>query len=146
MRRLVRGGIIAATVLAVGAGTAYAVDTALHAGPQGNGTSVTPAGWRVTPAGEQTPLGSLPTASALSPDGKLLLVLNAGDATNESVQAGTVYGIAAQVEGLCRRFEDELGECTVVATGGLAQLVRGGGLQPGRHPRLRQLRRCEHDP
>jgi type III pantothenate kinase len=46
-----------------------------------------------------------------------------GKSTNESVQAGTVYGIAAQVEGLCRRFEDELGECTVVATGGLAQLI-----------------------
>ncbi|GDY31766.1 bifunctional YncE family protein/alkaline phosphatase family protein [Gandjariella thermophila] len=87
MRRLVRVGVTAAAVLVVGAGTAYAVNTALHAGPQGDGTGVTPAGWRVTPAGAQTALGSLPTASALSPDGKLLLVLNAGDATHESVQA-----------------------------------------------------------
>jgi type III pantothenate kinase len=46
-----------------------------------------------------------------------------GKSTNESVQAGAVYGIAAQVEGLCRRFEAELGECTVVATGGLAALI-----------------------
>ena len=30
---------------------------------------------------------------------------------------------AAQVDGLCSRFEEELGPCTVVATGGLAGLI-----------------------
>jgi type III pantothenate kinase len=43
--------------------------------------------------------------------------------TSESVQAGVLYGFAAAVDGLCRRFEEELGECTVVSTGGLAELV-----------------------
>jgi type III pantothenate kinase len=43
--------------------------------------------------------------------------------TVESVQAGVIYGFAAQVDGLCRRLEDELGPCTVVATGGLAGLI-----------------------
>jgi YVTN family beta-propeller protein len=84
MRRTAYAGVAAAVLLAAGAGTAIAVN-GTHAGPQGDGTSITPVGWRVTPAGSQTTLGSLPTASALSPDGKELLVLNAGDSVN-SVQ------------------------------------------------------------
>jgi type III pantothenate kinase len=43
--------------------------------------------------------------------------------TVESVQAGALYGFAAQVDGLCRRLQDEVGPCTVVATGGLAGLI-----------------------
>jgi type III pantothenate kinase len=43
--------------------------------------------------------------------------------TVESVQSGVIYGFAAQVDGLCRRLEDELGPCRVVATGGLAGLI-----------------------
>ena len=46
-----------------------------------------------------------------------------GRSTMESVQSGTVYGYAAQVDGLCRRIEDELGDCTVVGTGGLSTLI-----------------------
>jgi type III pantothenate kinase len=46
-----------------------------------------------------------------------------GKNTVESIQAGAVYGFAAQVDGLCARFEAELGPCTVVATGGLASLI-----------------------
>ena len=43
--------------------------------------------------------------------------------TVESVQAGVIYGFAAQVDGLCQRLQDEVGPCTVVATGGLAGLI-----------------------
>ncbi|GIU84785.1 MAG: type III pantothenate kinase [Acidimicrobiales bacterium] len=46
-----------------------------------------------------------------------------GKSTVESIRSGTVYGFAAQVDGLCRRIVDELGECRVVATGGLAELI-----------------------
>ncbi|HEY2427740.1 MAG TPA: type III pantothenate kinase [Acidimicrobiales bacterium] len=46
-----------------------------------------------------------------------------GKNTVESMQAGAVYGFAAQVDGLCQRMERELGEATVVATGGLAALI-----------------------
>jgi type III pantothenate kinase len=46
-----------------------------------------------------------------------------GKNTVESIQAGAVFGFAAQVDGLCSRFEAELGPCTVVATGGLAGLI-----------------------
>ena len=46
-----------------------------------------------------------------------------GKSTMESIQSGTGFGYAAMVDGLCARIEAELGECTVVATGGLAHLI-----------------------
>ncbi|HLY84715.1 MAG TPA: type III pantothenate kinase [Acidimicrobiales bacterium] len=46
-----------------------------------------------------------------------------GKNTVEAMQSGAVYGFAAQVDGLCARFEEELGDCSVVATGGLAGLI-----------------------
>jgi type III pantothenate kinase len=46
-----------------------------------------------------------------------------GRSTVESIQSGIVYGYAAQVDGLCARIEGELGECTVVGTGGLSPLI-----------------------
>ena len=46
-----------------------------------------------------------------------------GKTTMESIQSGVVYGYAAQVDGLVHRFQKELGECSVVATGGLAELI-----------------------
>jgi YVTN family beta-propeller protein len=62
-------------VLSAGAGATGAV---VGAGPQGDGTSVTPQGWRVTPAGEQTNLGPGPMDIAMSPTGSIALVTNAG--------------------------------------------------------------------
>jgi type III pantothenate kinase len=46
-----------------------------------------------------------------------------GKSTVEAIQSGTVYGFSGQVDALVDRFEAELGECTVVATGGLAELI-----------------------
>ncbi|HEY1989039.1 MAG TPA: type III pantothenate kinase [Acidimicrobiales bacterium] len=46
-----------------------------------------------------------------------------GKSTVESIQSGALFGFGAQVDGLCRRFAGVLGECTVVATGGLAELI-----------------------
>ena len=46
-----------------------------------------------------------------------------GRSTVESIQAGVLYGFAAQVDGLVERILDELGEATVIATGGLAGLI-----------------------
>jgi type III pantothenate kinase len=45
-----------------------------------------------------------------------------GKSTVECVQSGTFYGFGAAVDGLCRRFQDELGPCAVVATGGLGEM------------------------
>jgi type III pantothenate kinase len=46
-----------------------------------------------------------------------------GKNTIESIQSGALYGFAAQVDGLATRMMKELGEATVVATGGLAVLI-----------------------
>lgn len=46
-----------------------------------------------------------------------------GKSTVESIQSGALYGFAGQVDGLCRRFRAVLGEPTVVATGGLSELI-----------------------
>ncbi len=46
-----------------------------------------------------------------------------GKSTVESIQSGVLYGYAAQVDGMCRRIIDELGHATVVATGGLSEVI-----------------------
>lgn len=46
-----------------------------------------------------------------------------GRNTAESLQSGAIYGYAALVDGLCARFEDELGPSKIIATGGLAGLI-----------------------
>lgn len=47
-----------------------------------------------------------------------------GKSTVESIQSGSVYGFSGQVDALVERFQAELGRCTVVATGGLAELIK----------------------
>ncbi len=46
-----------------------------------------------------------------------------GKSTVESIQSGAVYGYSGQVDTLVEMFEAELGECTVIATGGLAEPI-----------------------
>ncbi len=47
-----------------------------------------------------------------------------GKSTVEGLESGAIYGFAGQVEGIVHAIEDELGEpATVVATGGLAELI-----------------------
>lgn len=46
-----------------------------------------------------------------------------GRSTAESIQSGVLYGFAAQVDGVVERILDELGDATVIATGGLAGLI-----------------------
>jgi len=47
-------------------------------GPLPGGAFLLNSGWRIEPAGKQVPLDTLPMSTALSPDGKYLLVLNGG--------------------------------------------------------------------
>jgi type III pantothenate kinase len=46
-----------------------------------------------------------------------------GKSTVESIQSGALYGFSGQVDALVERFQKELGDCTVVATGGLAEPI-----------------------
>ena len=73
--------VIGVLALVAAGGAATAAQLAIHAGPRPDGTAVTPVGFKVTPAGTQTTLGDLPLTTALSPDGKTMLVSNDGQGT-----------------------------------------------------------------
>jgi DNA-binding beta-propeller fold protein YncE len=47
-------------------------------GPAGLGVTLLPNGWRIQPAGEHLPIGDMPLAMSLSPDGHSLVVTNNG--------------------------------------------------------------------
>src|SRR6202044_505512 len=47
-------------------------------GPLPTGGFLLNTGWRLDPAGKQIPLDTFPMSTALSPDGRYLLVLNGG--------------------------------------------------------------------
>ena len=46
-----------------------------------------------------------------------------GRSTVESIQSGVLYGFAGQVDGMVARIKRELGDATVIATGGFAGLI-----------------------
>jgi len=46
-----------------------------------------------------------------------------GKSTIEAIQSGFVYGYNAVVEGMCERFRKELGDPTIISTGGLGGLI-----------------------
>jgi type III pantothenate kinase len=46
-----------------------------------------------------------------------------GRSTVESIQSGVLYGFAGQVDGVVERIKLEIGDVTVIATGGLAGLI-----------------------
>ncbi|TMK65043.1 MAG: type III pantothenate kinase [Actinobacteria bacterium] len=46
-----------------------------------------------------------------------------GKSTVESIQSGSLYGFAGQVDAIVDRFQVELGECAIVSTGGLAEAI-----------------------
>jgi YVTN family beta-propeller protein len=77
---------VAAVAMAATAITAVAVQR-MFVGPQGDGTSITPNGWYVTPAGRQVDLADgtgwadRPYGQALSPDGRTLLIGSDGQST-----------------------------------------------------------------
>lgn len=46
-----------------------------------------------------------------------------GKSTVESIQSGVLWGFASQVDGMVQRIREEIGEVTVIATGGLSTLI-----------------------
>ena len=87
---------VAAIALVVTGGAATAARLATQAGPQSDGTAITPVGFKVTPAGSQTTLGDLPLTTALSPDGRTLLVSNDGQGTQSLQVVDTETSKVAQ--------------------------------------------------
>jgi YVTN family beta-propeller protein len=75
-RRLL--ALIVATSICLTTAVVLAATPGAVPGPHPDGTGTTPEGWRITPAGRQTPLGPGPLAVAASPTGDLVLVADAG--------------------------------------------------------------------
>ena len=71
---------VALAVAAVSAAAVLSSQTAPpeRVGPLPDGSFLLSSGWRLHPAGRQVPLDTLPMSTALSRDGKYLLVLNGG--------------------------------------------------------------------
>src|SRR5262245_57425708 len=84
--------VAALSVTAVGLGLALTE----HAGPQEDGTSITPVGWKVTPTGKQIQVGERPYGLALSPDGRSLLVSNDGVSEQSIMLVDAVSGSVEQ--------------------------------------------------
>jgi YVTN family beta-propeller protein len=97
MRSRKARAFVAVVVAALFSGAAYALaGGGLVAGPQGNGTGVTPIGWTVDPAGKQVTLGDRPYGLAESRNGKFLLASNDGQSTQSLQVIDTAGGAVTQ--------------------------------------------------
>ncbi|WP_284036767.1 bifunctional YncE family protein/alkaline phosphatase family protein [Neobacillus sp. 114] len=76
-KKIIAGAALASLLFGSSVSAAYT----WFAGPQEDGTAVTTNGWHLTPAGKQVNLGNFPIGGALSPDGKYIVVSNAGIGT-----------------------------------------------------------------
>jgi len=70
--------LLPAACVAFGALLCSQTEPPEHVGPLPGGGFLLNSGWKLDPVGRQIPLDTLPMASALSSDGKYLLVLNGG--------------------------------------------------------------------
>jgi YVTN family beta-propeller protein len=94
--------VAALTCAGVAAGIGGAIIAVVHAGPQGDGTAITPIGWRVTPAGKQIELqtgavyADRPYGVAQSPDGHHLLISSDGQSTESLMLVDETTGAIEQ--------------------------------------------------
>ena len=109
-------------------------------GPLPGGGFLLNSGWRLQPAGRQIPLDTFPMASALSPDGKYLLVLNGGlkppTVSVIETASGSVTGSAPVEDGWLGLTFSPRGDRVYVGGGSRAAVFEfafaAGALQPGR--------------
>jgi YVTN family beta-propeller protein len=100
-RRTVLTAAVVAALLAL-SGVVAIASTRLVAGPQSDGTGVTPNGWLVTPAGRQVDLADQvywadrPDGQALSPDGRTLLISSGGQSVDSLKVVDTGSGRVVQ--------------------------------------------------
>src|SRR5881296_530836 len=120
-RPMLRRALLALLVLPALAGLALVV-TRVMPGPQPDGTTVLPSGWRIRPAGRQVAVGTLPLNLITLSDGSLL-VTNNGSGENGLMRIDPVgggitwrYPLKAAWLGLARSGRDW--RDTVWASGG----------------------------
>src|SRR6478672_284503 len=76
--KLLVTGIAALTGLVMMQNTVSQQSAREKVGPLPDGGFLLNSGWTIRPAGQQVPLGTFPMSTALSANGKFLLVMNAG--------------------------------------------------------------------
>ena len=109
-------------------------------GPLPDGGFLLNSGWRLSPAGRQIPLDTLPMSSALSPDGKYLLVLHGGyrppSVSVIETATGRVTGNASVEDGWLGLTFSPRGDRVYVGGGSRAAVFEftfaGGVLKPAR--------------
>jgi DNA-binding beta-propeller fold protein YncE len=131
---LVRLSLAAACVLLAGFLTSQPSPRE-QVGPLPGGAFLLNSGWRVDPVGRQVPLDTLPMATALTPDGKYLLVLNGGyrppSITSISTADGSVVGSAPVPDGWLGLAISPAGDRVYVGGGSKAAIFEFS-LQDGR--------------
>jgi YVTN family beta-propeller protein len=109
-------------------------------GPLPGGAFLLSSGWRLDPAGRQVPLDTLPMSTALSPDGKYLLVLNGGykppTVSVIETASGNVTGAVRVADGWLGLAFAPKGDLVYVGGGSQASIFEfafaGGKLTPAR--------------
>jgi len=109
-------------------------------GPLPGGGFLLNSGWRLQPVGKQIPVDTFPMASALSPDGKYLLVLNGGykppSVSVVETASGTVMGRTPVEDGWLGLTFSPRGDRVYVGGGSRAAVFEfafaEGKLQPAR--------------
>jgi YVTN family beta-propeller protein len=109
-------------------------------GPLPGGGFLLNSGWRLDPVGRQIPLDTLPMASALTPDGKYLLVLNGGyrppSVSVIDTATGTVKGNVPVADGWLGLAISPKGDRVYVGGGSRASIfefaLANGVLTPAR--------------
>src|SRR5664280_1910680 len=109
-------------------------------GPLPGGAFLLNSGWRLDPVGRQVPLDTLPMSTALSPDGKYLLVLNGGyrppTVSVIETSSGRVTGSVPVADGWLGLAISPKGDMVYVGGGSKASLfefaLANGVLTPAR--------------
>src|SRR5258708_10450463 len=109
-------------------------------GPLPGGAFLLNSGWRLDPVGRQVPLDTLPMSTALSPDGKYLLVLNGGyrppSVSVIETASGRVTGSVPVADGWLGLAISPKGDTVYVGGGSQASLFEfafaNGVLKPAR--------------
>src|ERR1700681_962196 len=123
-------------------------------GPLPDGAFLLNSGWRLAPAGKQVPLDTLPMSTALSRDGKYLVVLNGGwkppSISVIETASGRVLGAVPVSDGWLGLTFTPKGDFVYVGGGSRASVLEfkyaNGGLTPGRiFPIVPEAKRTVND-
>lgn len=153
-RRVLLRILLPAACVATGAMLCSQPEPPERVGPLPGGGFLLNSGWKLDPVGKQIPLSTLPMASALSKDGKYLIVLNGGyrppSLTVLSTDSGSVIGSVPVPDGWLGLAINPAGDRVYVGGGSKAAIYEftfaDGKLAPARtFPTVPEKERADKD-